>query len=54
MATKGAMATVMVTMVVGNEAGNGNSGKSDGDGNKGGWQAAATRAIAMRVVGKGR
>jgi hypothetical protein len=46
----------MVTRVVGNEDGNGDSGKSDGDGNKGVGQVttramvAATTVAAMRVA----
>ncbi len=49
------MATAMG--VAGNEEGNGNSGKSNGDKNKGGGQATAMATkrvivIAIRVVGK--
>jgi hypothetical protein len=47
-------AMVMARMVVGNEEGGGNSGKSDGDGDgdEGGGQATATRekATSMRGV----
>jgi hypothetical protein len=39
------------TMVVGDKEGNDDGGKSIGDGNKGGWQATAMRAIATRVAG---
>jgi hypothetical protein len=46
-ATKRAMATVTVMMVVGVKEGNGDSGKSNNDGNKGGWQATAMRAIGQ-------
>jgi hypothetical protein len=52
MATKRAMVTAMVMMVVGDEEGNGSGSKSNGNGNKGGWGATAMRAIAMRVAGK--
>ncbi len=46
------MATVTVMTVGDNKEGNGNGGKSNGKGNKGGWQATAMRAIVMRVAGK--
>ncbi len=49
--TKRAMAMAAVMMVVGDKRGNGDNSKSNGDGNKGGWQETATRAIAMRVAG---
>ncbi len=52
--TKRAMATVMVMMVVCDKEGNGDGSKSDGDGNEGGWQATAMRAIATTVAGKGQ
>jgi hypothetical protein len=52
--TKRVMAMVMAMTVVGNKEGNGNGGKSDGNGGKGGWQVTATRAIATRVAGKRR
>jgi hypothetical protein len=39
------------SMVVGDKEGNGNNGKSVGDGNKDGWQATAMRAFATRVAG---
>ncbi len=52
MAMKRAMATATVMMVVGDKEGRGDGGKRDGDGNKGGWQATATRVIATRVAGK--
>jgi hypothetical protein len=39
------------TTVVGDKEGNGNGGKSNCNGNKGGWQATATRVIARRVAG---
>ncbi len=45
-----AMATVMT--VVGDKEGNGDGGKSNGNGDKSGWGATAMRAIGMRVVGK--
>ncbi len=51
-ATKRAMGTATVMMVVGDKEGNDNSGKSNSNSNKIGWQATATRAIAMRVAGK--
>jgi hypothetical protein len=51
-ATKRAMTTATATTVVGNEESNDNCGKSNGDGNEGGWRATATRAIATRVAGK--
>jgi hypothetical protein len=46
------MATAMMMTVVEDKEGNGNGGKSNGDGNKGGWGATAMRAIATRVAGK--
>ncbi len=52
MATKRVMVMARVMMVVGDKEGNGDVGKSDGNGNKDGWQATAMRAIAMRVAGK--
>jgi hypothetical protein len=48
--TKRAMATM--TRVAGQEEGNDNGGKSDGNGDKGGGQATATRAMVTRVIGK--
>ncbi len=54
MAMKWAMVMAMVTMVVGDKEGNGNGSKIDGKGDKGGWQATATRAIAIRVAGEQR
>ncbi len=42
----------MATTVVGNKEGNVDNSKSNGDGDKGGWQATAMRAMVMRVVGK--
>ncbi len=52
MATKRAMVMATVMTVVGDKEGNGNSHKSNGNGNKGGWGATAMRAIGMRVAGK--
>jgi hypothetical protein len=40
--------------VVGDREVNGNGGKSDGNGNEGGGQATAARAVVMRVTGKQR
>jgi hypothetical protein len=42
----------MAMRVVGNKEGHGNSGKSNGNGNKGGRQATAMRVMAMGVAGK--
>ncbi len=42
----------LIRMVVGNKKGNGDSSKSGGNSNKGGWQATATRVMATRVVGE--
>ncbi len=53
-ATKRDMATATATMVVGDKEGKGNSGKSNGNGDEGGWRATAIRAMATRVVGKQR
>ncbi len=39
-------------MVVGDKEGNGDGGKSNGDGNEGGWQATAMRVIVTMVAGK--
>ncbi len=52
-----ARAMVMAMRVAGNEGGNGNGGKSDDNGNKGGERATATvtkrvMAIATRVAGE--
>ncbi len=47
-----ATATARATTVVGNKEGNVNSGKSDGNDDKGGWGATAMMVIAMRVVDK--
>jgi hypothetical protein len=52
MVTKKAMVTATVMTVVGDKEGYGNGSKSNGNSNKGGWQAAAKRVIAMRLVGK--
>ncbi len=52
MRTKRVMATAMVMTVVGDKEGNGDGSKSNGNSNKGGWQATAMRAIATRVAGK--
>jgi hypothetical protein len=41
----------MVTVVVGDKEDYGNGSKSNGNGNEGGWQATAMRAIATRVAG---
>ncbi len=54
-----ARAMVMAMRVVGDKGGNGDAGRSDGDGNKGGKQATKTatkRVIvtATRVAGKQR
>jgi hypothetical protein len=45
----------MATMVVSDEEGNGDGGKSDGDGDEGGRRTLATRAkaAAMRAMAKG-
>ncbi len=40
------MATTTTTKVAGDKEGNGNGGKSNGDGNEGGRQVTATRAMA--------
>jgi hypothetical protein len=40
--------------VVGGKEVEGNGGKIVGVGNKGGWQATVTRAMATRVAGKGQ
>ncbi len=50
MVTKRAIAMAM--RVAGDKEGNGDSGKSNGDRNKGGGQATAMRAMATRVAGK--
>jgi hypothetical protein len=52
MATKRAMATAM--RVAGNKEGNGDSGKSNGNCNKGGRQETGTRAMAIRVTDERR
>ncbi len=43
---------VMAMRVAGNKEGNGNGGKSNDNGAKGGGEATAMRAMATRVVGK--
>jgi hypothetical protein len=43
-------AMVMAKRVAGNEEGNGNCGKSDGNGSKGGGQATAMRVMAMATA----
>ncbi len=48
--TKRAMAMMM--RVMGIKEGNGDSGKSNGNGIKGGGRATATRGMATRVAGK--
>jgi hypothetical protein len=52
MVTKRAIAMAM--RVAGDKEGDGDSGKSNGDGNKGGRQMTAMRAMATRVVGEQR
>ncbi len=42
------------TRVAGNKEGNGDSGKSDGIGNKGGGQVTAMRAMAMATMAAGK
>ncbi len=64
---EGSKATAMATRMVGKgnkegngngyrgggqKEGNGNSSKSIGNGNKVGWRATPTRAMAMRVAGE--
>ncbi len=52
MVMKRTMATA--TRVVGNETGNGDDGKSDGDSNKVGGQATASRAMLSGTVTGGQ
>ncbi len=51
-ATKRAMGMAM--RLVNIEEGNCNGGKSNGDGNKDGWQTTTTRVMTTRVAGKQR
>jgi hypothetical protein len=46
-------AMAMATKVVGNKTGNGDGGKSNGNGDKVGGQATASRAMATAMVTRG-
>ncbi len=47
---KRAMTMATMITVVGNKEGDGDDGKSNGNGDEGGWRAKSTRAITTRVA----